>query len=51
MKELIVVGKMNHKIDNTFESINRVYSRGGVQPDHRDTTGTRVQDIAEVKCK
>ena len=29
MKELIVIGRMNHRVDNTFESINRVYDRGG----------------------
>lgn len=30
MKELIVVGKMNHEMDHSFESRNRVYDRGGV---------------------
>lgn len=32
MKELIVVGKMNHTMDNSFESRNRVYDRGGCTP-------------------
>ena len=29
MKELIILGKMDHTTDNSYESRNRVYSRGG----------------------
>jgi hypothetical protein len=49
MKELIVIGRMDHRVDNTFESINRVYDRGGVQLNYCHSTGTGMQDIEETK--
>ena len=31
-KEIIVVGRMDHTLDNTLESLNRVYGGGGISP-------------------
>lgn len=30
--EIIVIGKMDHTLDNTLESANRVYSKDGICP-------------------
>lgn len=32
MSKVIVIGKMDHTMDNTFESANRVYDKNGVCP-------------------
>ena len=45
MKELIVVGKMNHKTDHSFESRNRVYDRGGGVHQHLLQT-----DVAKMEA-
>lgn len=31
-KKIIMIGKMDHTIDHTFESANRVYSSKGICP-------------------
>ena len=50
MKEIIIVGKMNHKIDNTFESANRVYSPKGIAPTlPTGVGGGHIPKIIEVK--
>lgn len=55
MKELILLGKMDHTTDNSYESRNRVYSRGGCIPTlvihGNDQNGKVVRRVDENRNK
>lgn len=41
--EIIVIGKMDHTLDNTLESANRVYSKDGIWPTIPTCAGGNIQ--------
>ena len=41
--EIIVIGKMDHTLDNTLESANRVYSKDGICPTIPTCAGGNIQ--------
>jgi hypothetical protein len=41
--EVIVIGKMDHTMDNTFESANRVYGISGLCPTIPTCSGGGIQ--------
>lgn len=52
--EIIVIGKMDHTLDNTLESANRVYSKNGICPTIPTCAGGNIQpkiidDVDELK--
>ena len=49
--EIIVIGKMDHTLDNTLESANRVYSKDGICPTIPTCAGGNIQPkiIDELK--
>ena len=49
--EIIVIGKMDHTLDNTHESANRVYSKNGICPTIPTCAGGNIQPkiIDELK--
>ena len=49
--EIIVIGKMDHTLDNTLESANRIYSKDGICPTIPTCAGGNIQPkiIDELK--
>ena len=49
--EIIVIGKMDHTLDNTLESANRIYSKDGICPTISTCAGGNIQPkiIDELK--
>lgn len=49
--EIIIIGKMDHTLDNTYESANRVYSKDGICPSISTCAGGNLQPkiIDELK--
>lgn len=48
--EIIVIGKMDHTLDNTLESANRIYSKDGICPTIPTCAGGNIQPkILETK--
>lgn len=41
--EIVIVGKMDHTMDNTFESANRVYGQDGLAPTIPTCAGGGIQ--------
>lgn len=52
MAEVRIIGNMDHTMDNTFESANRVYDKDGLCPTIPTCTGGNIQPkvIEETKC-
>jgi len=48
--EVIILACMDHTIDHTFESANRVYSKWGICPTIPCCTGGNLQPKIMVEC-
>lgn len=48
--EVIILACMDHTIDHTFESANRIYSKWGICPTIPCCTGGNLQPKILVEC-
>ena len=48
--QVVVIGRMDHTIDHTFESANRVYSKYELCPTIPTCAGGNIQPKILVRC-